>query len=193
MGQCWLKEWILERVSGIPCRFCRSGWHHHQLGKGERAWWHWTHSPILWILPVVRQLYTCTSVGIHGEIKQGPISQCTQQIVNAFKWCLQDGTRNYFWKRNEKSIIFENAFWQLSSVGQKNRWFHRSIISAIGNKYATGYMTRRWTNSKVNSYNSGVSVNVSVVVSYTVVTFITAPIESFTLITGNAFCECIFQ
>ena len=31
-------EWNLERVSGIPSRFCRGGWHHHQLGKGKRAW-----------------------------------------------------------------------------------------------------------------------------------------------------------
>ena len=44
------------------------------------------------------QLHLCTSVWIHGEIKQGSISQCTQQVVNAFKGCFQYGTRNYFWK-----------------------------------------------------------------------------------------------
>ena len=38
MGQRWLNEWILGRVSGIPGRFCRGGYH-HQLGKGERAWY----------------------------------------------------------------------------------------------------------------------------------------------------------
>ena len=45
MGQRWLNEWILGRVSGIPRRFCRGGWHHHPLSEGERAWDrdHWTH------------------------------------------------------------------------------------------------------------------------------------------------------
>ena len=32
MGQRWLNEWILGRVSGM------GWWHHHQLGKEERAW-----------------------------------------------------------------------------------------------------------------------------------------------------------
>ena len=38
-----VNEWILGRVSaGIPRRFCRAGWHHYQLSKGERAW-DWDH------------------------------------------------------------------------------------------------------------------------------------------------------
>ena len=43
-----INQSILGRVSGIPCRFCRGGWHHHQLGEGERAWDgdHQTHSLI---------------------------------------------------------------------------------------------------------------------------------------------------
>ena len=46
MGQRRLNKWILGRVSGIPRRFCRGGWHHHQLDKGERGWWHRTYSLI---------------------------------------------------------------------------------------------------------------------------------------------------
>ena len=48
MEQHWLNEWNLECTSSIPHRFCRGGWHHHQLGEGERAWDqdHQTHSLI---------------------------------------------------------------------------------------------------------------------------------------------------
>ena len=47
MGQL-TNEWILGCVSGIPRRFWRRRWHHHQLGKGEGAWDqdHLTHSLI---------------------------------------------------------------------------------------------------------------------------------------------------
>ena len=52
-----LKEWILRRVSGIPCRIYEGGWHHHQLGKGERDW-NWDHRTH-WLLLVHRKSIKC--------------------------------------------------------------------------------------------------------------------------------------
>lgn len=40
-----------------------------------------------------------TGVWIHCEIKQGPITQGAEQIMNAFEAGFQDGARNYFWKK----------------------------------------------------------------------------------------------